>query len=634
MKPSGREEVTREEAGAAVGMPQHAIGETHARTEFFADEAQRTRVELEERTRVAAGLAQVIAEQAEFADAVNIDNVFDVHDVEGVDDRVYGEVGGSSAHVQNEGNVTSSGNTPPGNVQGGSSENVINLINEDDGGDQWTRPSNMAHYFAEKYGRQQAGSADAPQVQRNKKGDNVPNQGNRNSVTDAARQTTPPENPAPHRVIVENPPKLPSGTKRAIVEVFQQCMRDMGYQPDGPHRSSVEAELAGEPEIVSIARNKFEGPARTQKFLFPDLARQSASQHRGQIFATAQWRPKEPPVYKGDVSDDVYLWTSLVRQYFVFMQGTPAQEVAFAATLLRGAAHEWYQNYEKRNGNRSPQNWATLQQALTERFGSNIRAQEALSKLISISQGKRSIREYTSEFETLLGRLNTQDESTWMNVYIWGLQPHLAMVVALKYPSTIAQAVRHAEAAELAIRASQRPGTGAGSGIQGARSAGVSSGRRGSRGKPHNIYQDKNRGRKQQRGRGRRNFQNKSGAQSGWNQNRQIICHRCGKPGKFASKCTVPREISDRNGGTVNSAGSVNQRTNQGAWIGQRSNQNQWGADGNNRRGAKRIRFSSLNVVYDSQGNEYPVDDYGKLVITTDDFEDLPPQNQTNLQGN
>ena len=254
--------------------------------------------------------------------------------------------------------------------------------------------------------------------------------------------------------------------------------------------------------------------------------------------------------------------------------------------------------------------------------------------MISISQGKRSIREYTSEFEMLLGRLNTQDESTWINVYIWGLQPHLATVVALKYPSTIAQAVRHAEAAELAIRASQRLGTGAGSGIQGARSAGVSNGRKGSRGKPHNIYQDKNRGRNQQRRRGRGNFQNKSGAQSGWNQNRQIICHRCGKPGKIASKCTIPQEMSDRNGVTVNSAGSVNQRTNQGAWIGQRSNQNQWRAGGNNRRGAKQIRFSSLNVVYDSQGNEYPVDDYGKLVITTDDFEDLPPQNQTNLQGN
>ena len=49
--------MTREEAGAAIGMPQHIIGETHARTEFFADEAQCTRVELEERTWVAAGLA-------------------------------------------------------------------------------------------------------------------------------------------------------------------------------------------------------------------------------------------------------------------------------------------------------------------------------------------------------------------------------------------------------------------------------------------------------------------------------------------------------------------------------------------------------------------------------------------------
>lgn len=79
---------------------------------------------------------------------------------------------------------------------------------------------------------------------------------------------------------------------------------------------------------------------------------------------------------------------------------------------------------------------------------------------MNISQGKRIVREYTSEFETLLGRLTTRDEATWLNVYIWGLQPHLATAVALKYPTTIAQASGHAEATELALRASQRPNIG------------------------------------------------------------------------------------------------------------------------------------------------------------------------------
>ena len=41
-----------------------------------------------------------------------------------------------------------------------------------------------------------------------------------------------------------------------------------------------------------------------------------------------------------------------------------------------------------------------------------------------------------------------------------GIAPHLAKVVALKYPTTIAQAAGHAEKIELAIKASQRPNLG------------------------------------------------------------------------------------------------------------------------------------------------------------------------------
>ena len=108
------------------------------------------------------------------------------------------------------------------------------------------------------------------------------------------------------------------------------------------------------------------------------------------------------------------------------MGGNAHQEVAFAATLLRGAAHEWYMGYKRRNGNRPPQDWPTMMQAILERFGSNIRAQEAHAKLLTMSQGKRSVRDYTSEFETLLGRLSTRDEDTWKRMYVWGLQPHLA----------------------------------------------------------------------------------------------------------------------------------------------------------------------------------------------------------------
>ena len=56
--------------------------------------------------------------------------------------------------------------------------------------------------------------------------------------------------------------------------------------------------------------------------------------------------------------------------------GNDAQQVAYAVTLLRDSAHEWYTVYEKRN-RQMPRDWTQLSTALLERFGSNIRSQEA-----------------------------------------------------------------------------------------------------------------------------------------------------------------------------------------------------------------------------------------------------------------
>ena len=75
-----------------------------------------------------------------------------------------------------------------------------------------------------------------------------------------------------------------------------------------------------------------------------------------------------------------------------------------------------------------------------------------------ISQGQRSVRDYASQFETLLGRLESYDEGHMLNQFIWGLQPDLARSVSLHYPRTIVKAVSLAETTELAVKASRRPG--------------------------------------------------------------------------------------------------------------------------------------------------------------------------------
>ena len=68
---------------------------------------------------------------------------------------------------------------------------------------------------------------------------------------------------------------------------------------------------------------------------------------------------------------------------------------------------------------------------------------------MSISQGQWLIRDYVSQFETLLGRLDSYDESMMLNQFIWGLQPELARSVSLQYRKSIAQAVSLAETQNL-----------------------------------------------------------------------------------------------------------------------------------------------------------------------------------------
>ena len=305
---------------------------------------------------------------------------------------------------------------------------------------------------------------------------------------------------------------------------------------------------SSDPEGMEVPRSSFGSPVSVTNAT-PSAATVSSA---NPSFATAAWKPKEPPCFFGRSAEDAHTWVSLVRNYLTFMSGSDAQQVAYTVTLFRDAAHEWYCAFERRNRG-PPRDWASLVAALLDRFGSNIRSQEAQSQLMSISQGQRTVRDYASQFETLLGRLDSYDEGQMLNQFVWGLQPDLARSVSLHYPRTIAKAVSLAETTELAIKASRRPGwksSTTGNLAKGPNSTNRGRGQwKGNRGGGRGGY----RGGRSSMGSARGNSRGRGGRASQGSVNFDpLACYRCGVRGHLAHDC--PQAVPSQ--GSVNAGPS------------------------------------------------------------------------------
>ena len=75
----------------------------------------------------------------------------------------------------------------------------------------------------------------------------------------------------------------------------------------------------------------------------------------------------------------------------------------------------------------------------------------------------------------------------------------------------------------------------------------------------------------------------------------------CGKRSHLAGDCMQAGNIS---GGTCSKVASMQQLVRRGTMR-------EWG-------GARRVRFSGMNIVYDEEGYRYPVDDEGKIYVPLD----------------
>ena len=100
---------------------------------------------------------------------------------------------------------------------------------------------------------------------------------------------------------------------------------------------------------------------------FPSCAGSHQQQRQGQAF-TVQVKPKDPPVFRGRVEDDVTTWTAKVQDFFFLTDAGDVQQVAYAATLLQEAAADWWHALLRTRGGLRPRNFAEFADLLGRRF--------------------------------------------------------------------------------------------------------------------------------------------------------------------------------------------------------------------------------------------------------------------------
>ena len=102
----------------------------------------------------------------------------------------------------------------------------------------------------------------------------------------------------------------------------------------------------------------------------------------------------------------------MVDRWLDAIWGEPSAQLTFIVSLLRGAAYEWYIQYETRT--RCPGDWTTLRQAMLKRFGSSIRVEKARAGIYQLRQDKMSVLQYAEAFESFLARIEDFDESQYL----------------------------------------------------------------------------------------------------------------------------------------------------------------------------------------------------------------------------
>lgn len=155
---------------------------------------------------------------------------------------------------------------------------------------------------------------------------------------------------------------------------------------------------------------------------------------------TQEPRLPPPPRFLGSLTPSLDAWTTELRRQFAYGNVvTDADRLRVAAAWLGGAALDWWEHLPD-----PPATWVAFVAALRHRFQVIDSAQVARDKLATITQGKRTVNEYSTAFRELLSAVPTMHADDRLSNFMRGLKASIAQELRMRGVVTLEAAIETA----------------------------------------------------------------------------------------------------------------------------------------------------------------------------------------------
>jgi Retrotransposon gag protein/Zinc knuckle len=157
-------------------------------------------------------------------------------------------------------------------------------------------------------------------------------------------------------------------------------------------------------------------------------------------------KPPKPEPFKG--GRKVASWLFSIEQYFAVVGvADDTARIAYAATLLRDTAADWWRgfNIAAQAGRKAlPSTWTEFKTAITAHF-QPIHEEDFARQYIRTLRQHRSVRDYVVRFQEVSLQIPTMDERSRVDAFTAGLKQDVRRWVKLQAPSTLERAMEIAE---------------------------------------------------------------------------------------------------------------------------------------------------------------------------------------------